>query len=255
MTSLQSIFEQGREDILSIFLTADYPDLNSTVGLVKELEAAQVDFIEIGIPFSDPMADGQTIQRTSEKALKNGFTMNGLIDQIKIIRKESDLPIVLMGYFNPIYQFGIEKLLEACRWYNVEGIIIPDLTLELYKKDYKAIFEEYGVEFIFLVTPETRLERLIEIDRLTNAFIYLVSTPSITGQQLEFSQKRINQLKRIKEIELESPIVVGFGISDNVSFKQVNQLFDGAIVGSAFLQHISRPDYNVKSFINQIRGE
>ncbi len=255
MRTLKNVFEDKNARVLSIYLTAGYPELGSTVNLVNELDESGVDFIELGIPFSDPMADGKVIQESSATALQNGMNMNVLTNQIVQIRSKTDLPIVLMGYFNPVYQFGIERLLKFCQLNHIEALIIPDISPEYYKRFYQSLFEAYGVSLIFMITADTCPDRLREIDKLSNCFIYLVSSPSITGQRAELDVSWLVQMKKITTLNLKTPVVVGFGIQDKESFAKANDLFDGAIIGSAFIKHIGVEGSTVSSFVNQIKAE
>ncbi len=237
---------------LNIFYTAGYPKLNSTVEIAIALEKAGADLIELGIPFSDPMADGPLIQFSSEMALKNGMTLDLLFDQVKVIKTQVKIPLILMGYLNPIFQYGIEKFLEKCKHLGIDGLIIPDLSLETYEGEYSHLFEKYQVPLTFLITPTTSIQRIQKIETLTKSFIYLVSSSSITGNQNDFTSNQIKGFERIANLKIQSPILVGFGIHNHQTFSQVCQYFDGAIIGSAFIKHLKNK-LPIHDFINNIR--
>lgn len=232
-------------------MTAGYPELDSTVDLAIELEKSGADLIEIGIPFSDPMADGPVIQESSAIALKNGMNLGILFDQVKEIKKQVKIPIVLMGYFNPIYQYGVEAFLEACQSFGVDGLIIPDLSVEVYEKEYVDLFEKYGIPLTFLITPNTSEDRVRKIEKYTRTFVYLVSTSSITGKRNAFSDQQVQGFERIANMKLSVPVLVGFGIHDNTTFQTVCDYFNGAIIGSAFIRSIGAGE-KVENFMGRI---
>ena len=227
-----------KDNILSIYFTAGFPELNSTIEIIKNLVSAGVDMIEIGLPFSDPLADGPTIQKSSEKALSNGMTTNLLFDQLKDLRKISDVPVVIMGYFNPILQYGIEKFCSNCKDVGIDGLIIPDLPADIFKKNYKNIFEKYKLNMMFLITPQTSDERINLIDQLSKGFIYMVSSYSVTGAKNSFDKYQIEYFKRIKKLNLSNPLLIGFGISNRKTFQSACQNSNGAIIGSAYIKYI-----------------
>jgi len=241
-----------KENNCSIFLTAGYPKLDSTVKLAIELEKAGADLIELGIPFSDPMADGPVIQESSAIALKNGMTLPLLLEQVKEIKKVVSIPIVLMGYLNPVYQYGLEAFLKACSTIGVDGLILPDLSVEVYERSYQDLFEKYDVPLTFLITPTTSEKRIRKIERHTKTFVYLVSTSSITGKKNEFSEEQIKGFERIKQFNLSVPVLVGFGIHNNKTFSTVCDYFDGAIIGSAFIRSLAKGT-NVNEFIDYVK--
>jgi len=254
MKNLKQLFINKKSDILSVFVTAGYPKLNSLEQNILDLEKSGVDLIEVGIPFSDPMADGKTIQDSSEIALKNGMNLTVLIQQLKQIRQKTTIPLVLMGYLNPVYQFGIEKLLQFCNEQHIEGMIIPDISVEEYKQNYKSIFEKYGISLIFIVTPNTSIKRLNEIDELSTTFTYLVSSASVTGAAGEFGKEHIKGFEYIKTQNLKTPVLVGFGIHNKNTFNIVCQYFNGAIVGSAFIRFVSEAKYKINDFVSDLIG-
>ena len=237
MNRINQIFER-KENLLSIYFTAGFPRIDDTVKIIKELDKSQVDIIEIGLPFSDPLADGPTIQKSSEKALSNGMTTNLLFDQLKDLRKISDIPVVIMGYFNPILQYGIEKFCSNCKDVGIDGLIIPDLPADIFKKNYKIIFEKYKLNMMFLITPQTSNERINLIDDLSKGFIYMVSSYSVTGAKDSFDKYQIEYFKRIKKLNLSNPLLIGFGISNKKTFQTACHNSNGAIIGSAYIKYI-----------------
>ncbi len=243
--------ENGK--LLSIYFTAGYPKIDDTVTVIKNLENAGVDMIEIGLPFSDPLADGPTIQASSEQALKNGMTTTMLFEQLKGIRKSVKIPLIIMGYFNPILQFGIEAFCKQCAEIGIDGFVIPDLPVDVYNDNYKAIFEKYGLINIFLITPQTSDERIRVIDSISNGFIYMVSSASVTGSQSGFGNEQINYFKRIANMNLNNHQIVGFGILNNETFTQATQSTKGAIIGSAFIKHLTKNGLQkMDEFVNKI---
>ena len=222
---------------LSIYFPAGYPKIDSAVNLIPVLEKSGVDFIELGMPFSDPMADGPTVQEASAIALDNGMNIEKLFEQVKDVRLTSNLPIILMGYFNPVLQFGIEKFARFCKAAKIDGVLIPDLPIEVYVKKYKPIFKAHDIPFVFMVTPDINEDRLRLIDEQESPFIYLVAKSNITGAKTSFDTNEIDtNLRDFSQRELNTPIIVGFGISDKDSFNSATKYFDGGIVGSAFLK-------------------
>ena len=253
MNRINKVFNK-KKNLLSIYFTAGFPEINDTLKIIKELDKSQVDMIEIGLPFSDPLADGPTIQKSSEKALSNGMTTNLLFNQLKDLRKISDTPVVIMGYFNPILQYGIEKFCSNCRDVGIDGLIIPDLPADIYKKNYKIIFEKYKLNMMFLITPQTSNDRINLIDDLSKGFIYMVSSYSVTGAKDSFDKYQIEYFKRIKKLNLSNPLLIGFGISNKKTFQSACQNSNGAIIGSAYIKYIE--NYGVsktRDFINFIR--
>lgn len=230
---------QEDKKLLSIYFTAGYPELGDTVTIIQNLEESGVDMIEIGLPFSDPLADGPTIQASSTQALKNGMTTDVLFKQLKGIRKSVNIPLIIMGYFNPILQYGVEAFCKKCAEIGIDGLIIPDLPIEVYNEAYKTVFEKYKLLNIFLITPQTSGERIRFIDSVSNGFIYMVSSASVTGNSSGFGEEQTQYFKRIANMKLKNPQIVGFGISDNKTFLQATQDAKGAIIGSAFIKHLS----------------
>ncbi len=224
--------------LLSIYFTAGYPNLNDTSKVIKQLQASGVDMIEIGLPFSDPLADGPTIQDSSTKALNNGMTTEILFDQLKSIRDEVSIPLLIMGYFNPILQYGIEAFCKKCSETGIDGLIIPDLPVDVFHKEYLPIFEKYGLYNVFLITPQTSDKRIKYIDTISKGFIYMVSSASTTGAKNSFDQDQQAYFRRIQDLDLKTPQIVGFGISNHETFQQATRYAKGAIIGSAFVKFL-----------------
>jgi tryptophan synthase alpha chain len=244
---------QEDKKLLSIYYTAGYPHINDTVTTIQNLEKNGVDMIEIGLPFSDPLADGPTIQDSSTKALKNGMTTEVLFDQLKDIRKTVDIPLIIMGYFNPMFQYGMEAFCKKCKDIGIDGLIIPDLPVDVYHEDYQAIFEKYDLINVLLITPQTSDERIRYIDSVSNGFIYMVSSASTTGAQSGFGSEQTEYFERIAKMNLKNPQVIGFGISNNETFIQATEYAKGAIIGSAFVKHVTKYGVNtIDKFVNSI---
>ena len=239
--------------LLSIYFTAGYPNLNDTVTIIQDLEKSGVDMIEIGLPFSDPLADGPTIQASSTQALKNGMTTDVLFSQLKDIRKSVNIPLIIMGYFNPMLQYGVEAFCKKCAEIGIDGLIIPDLPVDVYNEQYKATFEKYGLINVFLITPQTSVERINFIDSISNGFIYMVSSASVTGSNSGFGDEQTKYFKRIAEMNLKNPQIIGFGISNNETFTQATTHAKGAIIGSAFIKHLTNNGVNtITNFVSSI---
>lgn len=257
MNRLNQLFETKKENLLSIYYTAGFPELNTTVDIAVALEKAGADFLEIGFPYSDPLADGPTIQNSSQTALENGMNLNVLFEQLKTLRERVTIPILLMGYFNPVVQYGIEKFCKKAVEVGVDGVIIPDLPMYEYENLYKSYFLENNLSNIFLVTPLTSEDRIRKIDSLSQSFIYLLSSSSITGKNLEVSDSVERYFERIKKLQLHNPTVIGFGISGHAAFAKACAYANGAIVGSAFVKMLAtEKDYlaRIPEFIRQIKN-
>ncbi|WP_370227166.1 tryptophan synthase subunit alpha [Mesoflavibacter sp.] len=240
--------------LLSIYFTAGYPNLNDTLTIIENLEKSGVDMIEIGLPFSDPLADGPTIQASSTEALKNGMTTEVLFKQLKDVRKTVSIPLIIMGYFNPMLQYGVEAFCKKCQEIGINGLIIPDLPVDVYNEQYKSTFEKYGLINVFLITPQTSIERIKFIDSISNGFIYMVSSASVTGSSKGFGDTQTNYFKRIADMQLNNPQIVGFGINNNDTFTQATTYAKGAIIGSAFIKHLSNNGVNkIEDFISSVR--
>ena len=238
MNRINQLFQNKKENILSIYFTAGFPKLEDTVPTMECLQENGVDMLEIGIPFSDPMADGVVIQNSGQQALKNGMSLNVLFGQLTDIRNSVHIPLIMMGYLNPIMQYGFEKFCKECKRVGIDGMIIPDLPMNDYMNEYKPVAEKYGLEFIFLITPETSDERIREIDDNTNGFIYMVSSAAITGTQNSFDAQT-GYFNRINSMNLKNPRLIGFGVSNKATLDMVCRYSSGAIVGSAFIKALN----------------
>lgn len=238
MNRIQQKLQESKK-LLSIYFTAGYPKLDDTVSILKKLEESGVDMVEIGLPFSDPLADGTTIQQSSTIALENGMTTKVLFSQLKNIRSQVSVPLLIMGYFNPVLQYGVEQFCQKCSEIGIDGLIIPDLPVEVYKESYKTVFEKYGLLNIFLITPQTPEERIREIDAVSNGFIYMVSSASVTGKQSGFGQKELDYFERVSKMGLKNLLITGFGIHDKTTFEQATHFTKGAIIGSAFIKNLN----------------
>lgn len=235
MNRINELFKSNKKDILSIYFCAGTPILEDTATVIRTLEQEGVNMIEIGIPFSDPMADGRVIQDAATDALKNGMSLRLLFEQLKNIRSDVKIPLILMGYLNPIMQFGFEDFCSQCARCGIDGVIIPDLPFRDYQEQYRAVAEKYDIKLIMLITPETSEERIREIDRNTEGFIYMVSSAATTGVQNQFNEETVRYFKRIQEMNLANPRMIGFGISNKATFKAACQYASGAIIGSKFV--------------------
>ena len=244
-----------QDKILSIYFSAGFPNIDDTRVIIKELESSGVDMIEIGLPFSDPLADGPTIQESSTIALNNGMNTKKLFIQLKNIRKKTNIPLIIMGYFNPILQFGIENFCKECELAGIDGLIIPDLPVDVFKENYQSLFNKHKLLNMFLISPQTSDERIRFIDKVSNGFIYMVSSFSITGAVNSFGKNQIDYFKRINKMNLKSKLLIGFGISNKNTFNDAVTYSKGAIIGSAFIKFLkTNKIQNIKSFIDQIRG-
>jgi tryptophan synthase alpha chain len=236
MNRINQLFQQKKSNILSVYFTAGHPQLNSTVEILKSLESSGVDMVEVGMPFSDPLADGPVIQNSSSKALRNGMTIKLLFEQLKDIRKDVKMPLLLMGYLNPVLQFGLERFCKQCKEIGIDGVILPDLPLTEFQEQYQKYFEQNDLRFIFLITPQTSDDRIRMIDNISNGFIYMVSSSSTTGAKGAISDKQTKYFRRIQELKLKNPTIIGFGISNQETFNRACEYANGAIIGSAFVK-------------------
>jgi len=255
MNKLDQLFKHKKQNLLSVYFTAGYPEQNDTGRVAAQLDKAGVDFIEIGFPFSDPVADGPVIQKSSKQALDNGMTVQRLFEQLETIQ-QLKIPRVLMGYINPVLQFGMEHFLEKCAETGVDGVILPDLPLEEYQMHYAALFKKHGIHNILLISPETPDERIQEIARLSTSFIYLVSSNAITGSRLDTGAVA-SYFERVKSLVGNQPLMAGFGIRDRATFTDVCQYTNGAIIGSAFIKALEgNPAFEEKvaGFVKSIKG-
>ncbi|MGL4780177.1 MAG: tryptophan synthase subunit alpha [Bacteroidales bacterium] len=239
MNRIKQLFQIKKSDVLSVYITAGYPSLDSTVDLIKKLEKNGVDMIEIGVPYSDPLADGPVIQQSSHIALENGMSIPLLFEQLAGIRESVKIPLLIMSYFNPILVYGFENFCAECKLRGIDGLIIPDLPFEEYSEKYKLILEKYGLEFILLITPQTSEQRIRQIDDCTDSFIYMVSSASTTGRRDSFSEEQALYFNRVSEFKLKNPCLVGFGVSNRNTYEMACKYANGVIVGSRFIDMLS----------------
>lgn len=232
---LHTLFKNKKKPLLSVFYTAGFPKLNDTSRIAASLEKAGADIVEIGIPFSDPVADGPTIQQSNKVALDNGITLALIIDQVRELRKSVNIPIILMGYLNPVMQYGIAKFAKDAAAAGVDGVILPDMPVPEYEREYRKVFEDEGLLLTFLISPTTSEDRIRKIDNLSGGFIYAVSASATTGAKSGFATEQIQYFDRLKKMKLKNPFLIGFGISNKETFSQASEYSAGAIVGSAFV--------------------
>lgn len=253
MNRIDSLFQTKSSRILSIYFCAGHPTVEGTVSVIQSLQDAGVDMIEIGVPFSDPMADGPVIQQAATTALRNGMTLHRLFDQLDGIRRTVRIPLLLMGYLNPILRFGFENFCQRCQACGIDRLIIPDLPLREYCEHYKDTAEHYGLHIVMLITPETSDERVREIDRQTGGFIYMVSSAAVTGAQRSFDGQKQAYFHRIHSLGLKHPRLVGFGISNKDTFEAACQTSSGAIIGSKFVTMLSETGGDATRAIAQLK--
>ncbi len=245
---------QEDKKLLSIYFTAGFPQPEDTITIIEELERAGVDMIEIGLPFSDPLADGPTIQESSGVALRNGMTTDKLFNQLENIRENVNIPLLIMGYFNPLLQYGVEAFCKKCKEVGIDGLIVPDLPVEEYLEHYRTCFEENDLLPVFLITPQTSLERIRHIDSVSNGFIYMVSSASVTGSTGGFGEAQKSYFERVSKMNLRNPLIVGFGISDAETFREATTFSNGAIIGSGFIKQLSAGGIGgIREYVKSIR--
>lgn len=254
MNRITNLFQTKKDGILSVYFTAGYPNLDDTTRILKELEAKGIDLVEVGIPFSDPMADGPVIQAAATQALRNGMSLHTLFEQLKDIRQEVRIPIILMGYLNPIMQYGFRNFCESCVEVGVDGVIIPDLPYADYMADYKDIADLHDLKVIMLITPETSEERIRLIDAHTSGFIYMVSSAATTGAQSSFDEQKQAYFRRINAMNLKNPRLVGFGISNKATYEAAAANSSGAIIGSKFIQLLKSEATPAKAIDKLLEG-
>ncbi|MDB5205153.1 MAG: tryptophan synthase subunit alpha [Flavisolibacter sp.] len=254
MSRINDLFARKNKRVLNVYCTAGYPQLDSTIEVTASLKAAGADLIELGMPYSDPLADGPVIQASGTIALQNGMTITKLFEQLKDFRNQISLPVILMGYVNPLIQYGFENFCAKAAEVGIDGLIIPDIPMYEFEKEYKAIMEKHGLDFIFLVTPETSEERIRKLDSLSSGFLYAVSSSSLTGSDKDFSPVE-SYLQRLQEMKLKNPVLVGFGIKDKSTFDIACKYTNGAIIGSAYIKAIEGGEdieQKTKEFIGQV---
>lgn len=257
MNRIQQLFENKKENILNIYFTAGYPGLSDTEKIILALEASGVDLIELGMPYSDPLADGPTIQESGQRALANGMTLDILFEQVASVRKKSEIPLILMGYFNQVMQYGEQSFFEKCAAIGIDGLILPDLPIDVYESDYAAMLAANNLKISFLITPQTSEARIRKIDSLSTGFVYMVSRSSITGAKSDIQQQQIDYFNRIEAMKLQSPRLIGFGISNYETFSTACQYAQGAIIGSAFIKVLTKAenlDIEIQNFVENVRN-
>ena len=256
MNRINKVFKEKKNDILSIYYTAGYPGLGDTVTIAAALEKAGADMLEIGFPYSDPVADCPVIQASSNLSLDQGMDLNLLFEQLKELRKTVTIPVLLMGYVNPVLQYGVERFCKACAEVGVDGCIVPDLPMVEYEEFYKDTFLKYGLSNIFLVTPQTSVERIHKIDSLSNGFIYLLSSSATTGKNLQVSDTTEAYFSRLAAMELNNPTMIGFGISSKETFDKACKYANGGIIGTAFVKSIASGNLeeNIEAFMAGFRS-
>jgi tryptophan synthase alpha chain len=241
MSRIQQLFQRKSKNVLNVYITAGYPKVHDTLTIMQALEANGADLIELGMPYSDPLADGPVIQHSSSIALANGMTIAMLFEQLKDMRKTVAVPVILMGYMNPVLQYGFEQFCADAAAVGVDGLILPDLPEYEFETEYGAIIKKHGLDFIFLVTPETSAERIKKLDSLSTGFLYAVSSSSTTGGDKDFSPVQ-DYLQRLQSYNLKNPVLVGFGVKDKASFEAAAANSNGAIIGSAFIKALERKE-------------
>jgi tryptophan synthase alpha chain len=255
---IHRLFQRKKKGILSVFYTAGFPKLDSTAMIGSCLQEAGADIIEIGIPYSDPIADGPTIQESNKVALENGIRLSLILEQVKEMRKKVTIPVILMGYVNPVMQYGIERFAHDAADAGVDGVILPDLPMDAFLSEYKPLFESVNLSNAFLISPTTSEARIRKIDSVTEGFIYAVSSSSITGAKGAFADEQLAYFKRLSELKLKNPYLIGFGISNHDTFAKASAHSSGAIVGSAFvnlLKDSQNLEADIKSFVKSLKNE
>lgn len=253
MNRINQLFSEKKHDILSLYFCAGSPNLDSTANVIRILEQKGIDMIEIGIPFSDPMADGPVIQDAATQALRNGMTLRKLFSQLKDIRKDTHLPLILMGYLNPIMQYGFEAFCQSCKECGIDGMIIPDLPFKDYMNEYLPVAKKYDLRVIMLITPETSEERIREIDNHTEGFIYMVSSAAITGAQKDFNEQKQAYFKRIEAMQLKNPRMIGFGISNRQTYEAAASHATGCIIGSKFVTLLKEENGDAAKAVDRLQ--
>lgn len=254
MSRIKTLFSRKKERVLNVYCTAGYPSLESTLEVILTLEASGADLIELGMPYSDPLADGPVIQASSSRALQNGMSIAVLFEQLKSLRSKTQIPVILMGYMNPVIQYGFQKFCEEAAAVGVDGLILPDLPEYEYETMYGEMIKKAGLDFIFLITPETSTDRIKKLDSLSSGFLYAVSSSATTGNEKDFDQVA-KYLQRLKDMQLQNPVLVGFGIKDKATFDTACKYANGAIIGSAYIKALEQPgdiQSLTQKFLNQV---
>lgn len=254
---IKDVLAKNKKGILSMYYTAGFPALNDTALIAETLANAGADIIEIGIPYSDPVADGPTIQASNTIALKNGMRLSMLLEQVKLIREKVTVPIILMGYINPVLQYGVEKFARDASAAGVDGVILPDMPMDEYTENYKALFDSLDLSNTFLISPTTSEDRIRKIDAVTDGFIYAVSASSITGAKGKFEKQQLDYFEKLKQMKLKNPYLIGFGISNHETFATASQYGAGAIVGSAFVDLLKKSkdlSADITSFVKSLKN-
>lgn len=261
MNRITNLFQNhhanGREGLLNVYFTAGFPTLNDTLPVLVALEKSGADLVEIGMPYSDPVADGETIQMSNDRALENGMTVKLLFEQLADLRNKVKLPVLLMGYINPVLQYGIEAFCKKCAEVGVDGLILPDLPMDVYQNEYQSIFDKYGILNIFLVTPQTSDQRIRQIDDMSEGFIYTVSSASVTGSKSGVSNNMEAYFERLNAMKLKNPRLIGFGIKDHATYAKASKYAAGAIIGSAFIRVLAEGNdlqNDIANFIKQVKN-
>jgi len=257
MNRIQRLFSKKEKDICNIYFTAGFPNLNDTEKIILTLDKAGADMVEIGMPYSDPLADGETIQESGSIALKNGMNLPLLFEQIASARQKTDMPMIMMGYFNQVMQYGEEAFFKKCQEVGIDGLILPDLPAAIYEADYQALMKKYDLNNIFLITPQTPKERMVYLDSLSSGFVYMVADASVTGKQKDISNNQIAYFESMQNMNFKNPKLIGFGISDHQSFSTACNYSNGAIIGSAFIRALKKSENieeTIFDFIGMVKG-
>jgi len=257
MNRIQRLFSKKEKDICNIYFTAGFPNLNDTEKIILTLDKAGADMVEIGMPYSDPLADGETIQESGSIALKNGMNLPLLFEQIASARQKTDMPMIMMGYFNQVMQYGEEAFFKKCQEVGIDGLILPDLPAAIYEADYQALMKKYDLNNIFLITPQTPKERMVYLDSLSSGFVYMVADASVTGKQKDISNNQIAYFESMQKMNFKNPKLIGFGISDHQSFSTACNYSNGAIIGSAFIRALKKSENieeTIFDFIGMVKG-
>ena len=257
MNRIDQLFQHKQSEVLNIYFTAGYPERDSTENIILALEEAGANLVEVGMPYSDPLADGPTIQASGMQALKNGMTLPLLFQQLRAVRTKTQIPLVLMGYFNQVMQYGEQRFIDDCVAAGVDGLILPDLPLFEYESYYREMIEKAGLKVSFLITPQTSEERIRKVDELSTGFVYMVSNAAITGAKSDITDAQIAYFERIAAMDLQRPRLIGFGISNHATYSTACRYADGAIIGSAYIKALGKGSdihQTTSNFIQMVRG-